>query len=405
MSIPGPLDQILVLDFSRVLAGPFCTMTLADMGAKVIKVESPSGDDARNMGPFRNGESLYFASINRGKKSIIIDLKQNSGREVAADLCKKADVIVENYRPGTMRKFGLDYKTLRDTNPGLIYLSLSGFGHSGPYSDRGAYDVIIQAMSGLMGITGQEDGLPTRVGASIGDMIPALYGVSSVLAALFQRSKSGEGAWIDLAMLDSVFALSENALARYQVSSTDPVPLGNRHPSITPFGSFNTANGQIIIACGNDVLWTRLCQTIDQPQLAKDSRFLTNASRTTNVLELIDLLENSLSAQTAEYWLEKLLEAGIPSAMVSRMSDLLVDTHLKQRNMLLDVKQPDGSIFTAPGSPLKGDGISAHPGKSSPALGSDTISVLETILHMQPTDIETLLQEKSILSPQTKSSK
>jgi len=402
--MPGPLDQILVLDFSRVLAGPFCTMTLADMGAEVIKVESPSGDEARQMGPFRNGESLYFASINRGKKSIVIDLKQKSGRKVAANLCGKADVIVENYRPGTMRKFGLDYKTLHANNPGLIYLSLSGFGHSGPYSNRGAYDVIIQAMSGLMGITGQEDDLPTRVGASIGDMIPALYGVSSVLAALFQRSSSGEGAWIDLAMLDSVFAMSENALARYQVSGTNPSPLGNRHPSITPFGSFNTAKGQLVIACGNDTLWARLCQTIDQPQLAKDIRFLTNADRTTNVLDLTDLVESSLSTQTAEYWLEKLLEARIPAAIVSQMSDLLTDTHLKQRNMLLDVKQPDGSIFTAPGSPLKGQGISAHPGNSSPALGTDTIPVLEKILHMQSTDIETLLQEWSISSARTTSS-
>ena len=291
------LQNVLVVDFTRVLAGPFCTMTLADLGARVLKIEPPGGDEARGMGPFKNGHSLYFASINRGKEGVVLDLKTDAGREAARALAEKADVLVENYRPGTMERLGLGYESLAELNPRLIYASLSGFGQTGPYRDRGAYDVIVQAMSGMMGITGQLQGPPTRVGASIGDMIPALYTVAGIMGALFERSQTGQGCQLDVSMMDSVFALTENALARYWLTEQNPAPLGNRHPAIAPFSTFATGDGTIVIACGNDSLWRQLCDCLEIPEGRDDSRFATNELRTENAEELAEFLEACLASR------------------------------------------------------------------------------------------------------------
>ena len=377
MSAAKFLDGVLVLDFSRVLAGPFCTMTLGDLGARVVKIEPLAGDEARGMGPFRGGQSLYFASVNRGKESASLDLKNPLALDVARTLAGRADVLVENYRPGTMQRLGLGYDQLSSLNPGLVYLSLSGFGQTGPYADRGAYDVIVQALSGLMSITGPEDGPPTRVGASLGDLVPALYGVIAVLAGLLQRRNTGRGTWIDLGMLDSVFAVLENALARFQASGENPAPLGNRHPSITPFSTFATADGPIAIACGNDSLFTRLCAALGAAAVAEDPRFASNALRTSNQAELAKAIESRLAGGTTQDWEERLLAAGIPAARVNRISDLLVDEHLQDRGMLTRLRlEGDAEAITVPGTPLRASGFDRTVASAAPGLGEHTASVL-----------------------------
>ncbi len=373
------LQDVLVVDFTRVLAGPFCTMTLADLGARVLKIEPPGGDEARGMGPFKNGHSLYFASINRGKEGVVLDLKTDAGREAARALAEKADVLVENYRPGTMDRLGLGYESLAELNPRLIYASLSGFGQTGPYRDRGAYDVIVQAMSGMMGITGQLQGPPTRVGASIGDMIPALYTVAGIMGALFERSQTGQGCQLDVAMMDSVFALTENALARYWLTEQNPAPMGNRHPAIAPFSTFATGDGTIVIACGNDSLWRQLCDCLEIPEGRDDSRFATNELRTENAEELAEFLEACLASRATEDWLERLLEAGIPAAKINRMSDLADDPHLRSRNMVQEIEQEGIGRMLTPGSPIKSDRSDDDIRAAAPALGADTRRVLEEL--------------------------
>jgi len=384
----GPfLADTLVLDFTRVLAGPFCTMTLADLGARVIKVESLEGDEARGMGPFANGHSLYFASINRGKESVTLNLKHPDGVDIARRLASRADVVVENYRPGTLERLGLGYEAVKERNGGVVYLSLSGFGQVGPYRDRGAYDVIIQAMSGLMGITGPAGGSPTRVGASLGDLVPALYATVAVLAALRHRERAGEGCHLDIAMMDAAVAVVENALARYWVSGEDPGPIGNRHPAIAPFSTFGTADGQIVIACGNDALWRRLCVAIDRPQLAEDLRFVTNADRSAHAEDLACVLEQTLTEHETGHWMEILLAAGIPCAQVNRMSDLMADPHLHARDMIVEMDHPDIGRFPVPGSPIKVSGHRSKLGRPAPGLGAQTRSVLVEVLKLSPADL------------------
>ncbi len=383
------LRDVLVLDFTRVLAGPFCTMTLADLGARVVKIESPGGDEARGMGPFKGGNSLYFASINRGKESVVLDLKHPAGRDAATALAARADVLVENFRPGAMRRLGLDYETLAKINPRLIYASLSGFGQTGPYRDRGAYDVIIQAMSGMMGITGELDGPPTRVGASIGDLIPALYTVGGIMGALYERSESGEGCHLDVAMMDSVFAFTENALARHWLTGEDPAPLGNRHPAIAPFSTFATADGLIVIACGNDALWARLCRCLQLSEGVQDPRFASNSLRTNNETALAAYLELPLAEKGTDAWLEVLLAAGVPAARVNRMSDLVDDPHLLTRNMVVPIEQDGIGAMLTPGSPIKSNRSDDSVGASAPALGAHTRKVLEELVGLSPAESAT----------------
>ncbi|MDE2863371.1 MAG: CoA transferase [Chloroflexota bacterium] len=388
------LDGVLVLDFSRVLAGPFCTMTLGDLGARVIKVEPLGGDEARGMGPFRDEQSLYFASVNRGKESVSLDLKDPRARAAAQTLAGRADVLVENYRPGTMQRLGLGYEHLAARNPALVYLSLSGFGQTGPYADRGAYDVIVQALSGLMSITGPEGGPPTRVGASLGDLVPALYGVIAVLAALLQRRSSGRGTWIDLGMLDSVFAVLENALARFQASGQNPSPLGNRHPSITPFSTFAAADGPIAIACGNNALFERLCQALDAGRVAEDPRFASNALRTRNQAELALAIESRLATGTTADWERRLLAAGIPAARVNQISDLLADEHLRERGMLTQLHlDGEADAITIPGTPLRARGFDRAVAERAPTLGEHTASVLSELADFDARALRELLDD------------
>lgn len=393
--MPKFLDGLVVLDFSRVLAGPFCTMTLADLGARVIKVEPPDGDEARGMGPFVDGASLYFAGINRNKESVVLNLKTPEGVRLARRLCQKCDVLVENYRPGTMDKLGLGYDEVRKLNPSVVYASLSGFGHSGPYRGRGAYDVIIQAMSGLMSVTGSDGGRPTRVGASIGDLIPALYTTTAILAALNVRDRQG-GCHLDIGMMDCVVSVMENALSRYWVSGEDPRPLGNRHPAITPFSSFAVDDGEIVIACGNDVLWARLCGTLGVPDLARDPRFASNSLRTQNVAELTVELETALAGRKTSECLELLSGTGIPCAKINSTSDLMNDPNLRARNMIVEIDQPGIGPMPAPGTPIKADGFDDDVRKPAPALGAHTRKVLSEMLNIDSEELARLERSGAI---------
>ena len=287
----GPLEGIRVLDLTRILAGPYATMILRDLGAEVIKIEQPeTGDEARDFGPFKNDFSLYFMSVNRGKKSVTLNLKSPRGKELFLELVKGSDILVENFRPGTMEKLGLDYESLKKHHPSLLYAACSGFGQTGPYAMRGAYDMIIQGMGGIISITGEPDRPPVRVGTSIGDITSALFTTIGILSALRHRDQTGEGQLIDVGMLDCQVAILENAMVRYFSNGDIPRPLGRRHPAITPFEVFESADGYVVIAIGNNELWRKFCEHVGRPELIDDERFHTNALRTENHESLFPIL-------------------------------------------------------------------------------------------------------------------
>ena len=297
----GPLDGIKVLDLTRVLAGPYATMILSDLGADVIKIEQPeTGDESRNFGPFKNGFSLYFMSVNRGKRSVTLNLKTERGKTIFKQLVQQNDIIVENFRPGTMKKLCLDYDTLSAENPQLIYASCSGFGQTGPYAEKRAYDMIIQGMGGIISITGEPDGTPVRVGTSISDITAALFTTIGILSALHHRNATGKGQYVDVAMLDSLVAVLENAIVRYTATGDNPQPLGSRHPVITPFEAFKSADGHIIIAIGNDVLWSKFCEFVERKDMITDPRFCTNDKRTDNHDELHPILSDIMCQRTTD---------------------------------------------------------------------------------------------------------
>ncbi len=363
MPAPGPLSGITVIDLTRVLAGPYCTMVLQDLGARVIKVERPGrGDDSREIGPFLEGadgarESAYFLSLNRGKQSIALDLKDEADRAVFERLVAGSDVLVENFRPGTMEKLGYGWESLHERHPGLVYAAASGFGHSGPESARPAYDMVVQAMGGIMSLTGTPGGPPTRVGSSIGDITAGLFAAIGVCAALFERSTTGLGRKVDVAMLDSQVAILENAIARYQATGEVPGPLGSRHPSITPFEAFETRDGHLVVAAGNDALFSRLCETLGRPELAADPAFASNALRTENHEPLKRALESTLREQPSAHWLGLLETAEIPCGPIQDVAQVLDHPQVRARNMVVSVPGPDGRRLEIAGNPVKLSGV------------------------------------------------
>ncbi len=352
--IDGPYRGLKVVDLTRVLAGPYCTMMLADLGATVIKVETPkTGDDARHIGPFIKGKSAYFMSLNRGKHSIALDLKADADREVFERLLGEADLLVENYRGGTMEKLKYDWPSLHARFPKLIYVAISGFGHTGPYKTKPAYDMVVQGMGGVMSLTGHEGSPPTRVGTSIGDITAGLFALSAIGTALYHRERTGESQKIDVAMLDSQVAILENAIARYVATGKSPVPLGARHPSITPFAAFATADNPIIIAAGNNQLFARLCTAIGAPALADDERFKTNDQRNENHTALADEMERTLKTNTAAHWLNLIEQAGVPCGPINNVAQVLADPHVIARNMVVTMQDPDIGEMKLAGNPMK----------------------------------------------------
>ncbi|MEY2458682.1 MAG: CoA:oxalate CoA-transferase [Acidimicrobiaceae bacterium] len=353
-NVSGPLAGVKVVDLTRVLAGPYCTMVLCDLGAEVIKIEHPrGGDDSRHIGPFINGISAYFASLNRGKQSRVLDLKDPGDRDEFESLLPDADVLVENFRPGTMEKLGYGWDDLHARFPRLIYAAVSGFGHTGPLSSRPAYDMVVQAMGGVMSITGQPGGPPTRVGTSIGDVTAGLFTAIGVCSALFDRANSGEASKIDVSMLDCQVAILENAIARYAATGEVPGPLGARHPSITPFAAFAAADGHFVIAAGNDLLFRRLCDVIGCPAVADDPRFATNALRTEHHAALQLEIETALRVDTVATWLERLEAADVPCGPINDVAAVLAHPQVRARNMVVRVDDDRLGGLEMSGNPIK----------------------------------------------------
>ena len=387
-----PLNDIKVLDLTRVLAGPFCTMILKNLGAEVIKVERPvSGDDSRGFGPYINNESIYFVSINRGKKSIVVDLKTDEGREIIIDLVKKVDVLAENFKPGTMEKLGLGYEELKKINPRLIYAAMSGFGHSGPYSERPAYDMIVQAMGGIMSITGQADGNPTRVGTSVGDITAGMYGAIGLISALYSRKETGLGQKVDVAMFDGQISILENAIARYVATGESPKPLGTVHPAITPFQAFRTKDNWVIIAAGNNKLWENLCRLLDKDEWINDDRFDTNENRTIHQPELDSLMSEIIVQKTTNEWMELFVKNNIPASPINNMEMIFKDPQIHARNMLVEVDQPRAGKIVIAGNPIKMSSISADQeitDRPAPSLGEHTAEVLKQYSDYDETSVK-----------------
>jgi len=367
VAAPGPLDGTLVVDLTRVLAGPYCTMVLADLGARVIKVEPPgSGDDARQIGPFIGGRSAYFVSLNRGKESIALDLKAGADRDIFERLLARADVLVENYRPGVMLRLGYGWKALHRRFRQLVLASLSGFGQTGPLAARPAYDIVVQGMGGIMSLTGHPGGPPTRVGTSMGDITAGLFGAIGIQAALVERTRTGQGRHVDVAMLDCQVATLENAIARHQATGQVPGPLGSRHPSIAPFEALATADGWIIVAAGNDGLFARLAGSLGRPGLAQDPRFVSNEERCRNVEELKRELEVALAARPSDEWLAQLEEAGIPCGPIQDVAQVVAHPQVAARNMVVSVEDPAAGALRLAGNPVKLSGV-GDPDTRAPA--------------------------------------
>jgi CoA:oxalate CoA-transferase len=375
-----PLEGCLVLDLTRVLAGPYCTMVLGDLGARVIKIEVPGmGDDSRGYGPFQNGQSAYFMSINRNKQSMTLNLKTDEGKEIFESLLKQADVLVENFRPGTMEKLGYPFEVLKEINRKLVYTTVSGFGHTGPFNHKPAYDIIVQALGGMMSITGEEGGIPMKVGASIGDITAGLFAAIGTLGALTSVSKGREGQHVDISMLDSQVAILENAISRYFVGGEVPSPIGNRHPSITPFCSFPTSNGYIIVAIGNDSMWKKFCKLLNIEKIATDNRFMTNAARTSNWKELQVVFEPTFLQKTTEDWLNLLEEAGIPSGPIQSINQVVTHPQVLSRNMIIEVEHPEAGVVKMAGNPIKFSDTACQDVTHSPLLGQHTEFILKEL--------------------------
>ncbi|MTC60150.1 CoA:oxalate CoA-transferase [Providencia rustigianii] len=354
MKSKGPFEDLLVIDLTHVLNGPFGTQMLCDLGARVIKIETPGhGDDTRTYGPYVNGQSLYYSFVNRGKESIVLNLKDNDDREIFINMIKQADIVAENFRPGTMDKLGFSYEELSTINPRLIYASSSGFGHTGPLKDFPAYDTIIQAMSGIMMETGFHNGPPVRVGTSISDLCAGIYMFCGIVSALYAREKTGKGAHVDIAMFDSTISFLEHGLMAYVATGKAPERIGNRHPYMSPFDVFNTKDKPITICCGNDSLFSKLCQSIELPSLIKDPRFLTNIDRVKNQEQLKKLIENKLKEHNADYWINAIDVAGVPAAPLLSVAEAMQLPQTQARNMLIEA----GGI-KMPGNPIK---ISSYP--------------------------------------------
>jgi CoA:oxalate CoA-transferase len=391
----GPLEDIRVIDLTQVLFGPFATMLLGDMGAEIIKIERPEiGDIARGNGPVINGVSTYFLSLNRGKKSVSLNLSTKEGAALLLRLIEKADILVENYKPGTMKKLGLDYETVKKVNPRIIYVSGSGFGQNGPYAARPAYDVVIQAMGGVMSITGEEGGPPVRPGVSYGDITAGLFLDIAALAALEERHKSGQGQYIDIGMLDCQIAVQENAFVRYLNTGEVPRALGTRHAVMTPFQAFKTGDGYIAVALrgGTNDQWPLFCAAIDRVDIIDDPRFTDGWLRTQNYKELEPVLSAVFLTRTTQQWMAELEKAGIPCGPVNNIAEAAADPQVKERGMIAEISRTDVGKFKVVNAPFK---FSRTPSKArgfAPELGQDTEEVLHGLLNIRRKEIEKLKQ-------------
>lgn len=371
-----PLANLRVLDFSRVLAGPYCTALLADLGAEVIKVEPPGGDDYRHIGPFVDGESMLFATVNRGKRSIVLDLARADDLAIAHALAARADVVVENFRPGVADKLGIGWAQLSSLNPRLVYASISGFGQEGELARRPAYDVILQAMSGIMAVTGEPDGPPTLVGESIADVAAGLFASWAILAALYERHTTGRGRHIDLAMFDAMVALQPLVVARYLATGEAPKRVGNRHPLSAPFGAFAARDGSFVLAVLNDKLFQRLAECIGAPEIASDPRFATDSDRLANEAALRAIIEGWSRQYSAREAVAALVAHGVPAAEINDMAEALASPHARARGLLQDVADARAGLNRVPEQPARFSGAPRGGLTAAPRLDGDRASIL-----------------------------
>jgi CoA:oxalate CoA-transferase len=350
----GPLKNLLVIDLTRVLVGPYCTMILSDLGARVIKIEAPEvGDDSRKFGPFIDDYSAYFMSLNRGKESIALNLKNSDDKKIFDKILSKADILVENFKPGTLERWGFGWKEVNKKYPKLIYASASGFGQTGPLRELPAYDMVVQGMGGLMSVTGQPNSEPTRVGTSIGDITAALFTTIGINAALYDRQKTGKGMFVDVSMLDCQIAILENAIARYLSKNEIPKPMGSRHPSIAPFEAFKTKDSYIIIAAGNDKLFEKLCNLLKLKDIHKNPKFISNASRSQNIDELKKIIEDKLLEKNTNLWVQEMEKEKIPCGPIFNIKEAVENPQIESRNMIVKAYHKVIGDFKLAGNPIK----------------------------------------------------
>lgn len=399
----GALENLVVLDLTRVLAGPYCTMLLADMGAEVIKIEIPQGgDDTRSYPPFRENrdgvqESLYFANINRNKKGITLNLKSEKGKEIFRRLVKKADIVVENYRPGVMDKLGLGYDALKEINPRLIYGSVSGFGNTGPYRLRPGYDILAQAMGGLMSITGTAGGPPTRVGSAMGDLLGGLHLTIGLLAAVNARNLTGTGQRVDISLMDAVIAATENTAIKYLESGTIPPRMGNRYAAVSPYDAFQVKDGKIIIAAGNQRLYEKLCtEILHRPDMITDPRFTDMPGRLKNQDAIQEVIQSVLADKTMDEATELLLSKGIPAGPIYDISQILQDPQVQAREMFVEMEHPTLGEITVNGCAVKLSDTMPSVRTPAPVLGQDVHSVLQKYCSLSPEEVEALRETQVI---------
>lgn len=388
----GALTGVRVLDLTRVLAGPFCTMMMADMGAEVIKIEVPdTGDDSRQLPPFVKGESAYYMNLNRNKKGITLNLKKSEGKRIFLEMVRKSDIVVENYRPGTMEKLGLGYEDLAKINPRIVYGCVSGFGHFGPYKDRAGYDIIGQAMGGLMSTTGWPGGQPTRTGTAIADVLAGLSVSVGLLAALRNRDVTGRGQKVDVALADSVVASLEIINQIYLTTGRNPERIGNRYESVYPYDSFIAKDGSLVIGCGNDKLWAKLCQVMGKAELAHDERYDKNPKRVQKHAEVKPLVEEWTKTKSIDEAVELLLAAGIPAAPINTIERVVKDPHISgAREMFVEMEHPRAGKTRLTGSHLKFSATPTAFRNPSPLLGQDNEAVYEDLLGFTKQQIKDL---------------
>jgi len=395
MAIQGALSNLRVLDLTRVLAGPFCTMMLADMGADVIKIEIPErGDDTRQMGPFKKGESAYYMNLNRNKRGITLNLKSAKGKEIFLELVKRADVVVENYRPGTMEKLGLGYEVLKEVNPRIIYAAISGFGQTGPYNMRPGYDIIAQAMSGLMSTTGWPGGEPTRTGTAIGDVLGGLSCAIGILAAVNARSITGKGQMVDVALVDSAVASLEIINMIYLVEGRVPERIGNRYESTYPYDSFRASDGSIVIGAGNDRLWQKLCEVMGKPEIAEKPEFLHIKDRVEHHEEIKAIIEEWTMKHKMQEVLDLLEAEGIPCAPIMTIDKVVNDPHIAEaRQMFVETRHPIAGTIKITGSHIKLSDTPPAIKICSPLLGQHNKEIYVGELGMDEAEVEKLKEE------------
>ena len=367
------LSDVVVVDLSRVLAGPYCTMMLGDLGATVIKVEQPGrGDDTRQFGPpYIAGESAYYLGLNRNKYSILLDFSTAEGKQRLLELIRTATVLVENFRPGTLQRQGLDYETLKAINPGLIYCSISGYGQTGPYASRPGYDFVAQAESGVMAVTGEIDGDPQRVGSPVGDVSAGMFACTAILAALRVRDRTGQGQHIDIALIETTMSLLSNVASNYLISGEEAPRFGNWHPNIVPYQAFHTRDGHVVVSCGNDRLYQSLCRLLGREDLASDPRFATNPQRVRNRNELVPVLQEAFLARTTDEWLPELRAVGIPCGPINSVSQIFNDPHIQARGYVWECDHPKAGKIKLAGSPMHFSETPTRLYKAPPLLGED----------------------------------